>query len=189
MSPAKAEQEAKETYDGWGKSLSQGQSDAVKGYTVISRHINDLARGLPPHGSAPPSESTKAQIAELDKAIESAPPTKSPMKAFRTMPLRAIEGLSNGDPQSLVGAELGDKGFCSTTLDSKVAEEMYGLAEVVVEISLPKGTKGAYLGEGVRDDSVEDQKEFLLPRGSKFKISKVEESKTGGYKLTAELVQ
>ncbi len=73
-----------------------------------------------------------------------------------------------------------DKGFVSTSLDKKIAEELLTGGGALVKITLPKGTHAVrILSEG--------QQEILLGRGMKFKLS-VFGHKQGNYLARAEVV-
>lgn len=114
-------------------------------------------------------------IDSLDKAIETAPPLSEEVIAYR-----GIKGNGLNFFETLkVGDVFEDKGYVSTTVDAGVAQQfgssgsMYqGLA---MRIKLPAGSKGifpsGYKALG-RDDWERnaDEAEFLLPRGSKFKV-------------------
>lgn len=81
--------------------------------------------------------------------------------------------LSKLDPENfLPGDVMEDLGFLSTTVlsDSKKFEGTAGISSeegTTFEILVPKGTKGAYLGDF---SSVKSEKEFLIARGYRYKV-------------------
>ena len=67
---------------------------------------------------------------------------------------------------------LEDPGFTSTSINPEIAAGFTPLDDAVMfRIVLPKETQGAYLASGLSDNHHE--KEFLLPKGSKFRYTKV----------------
>lgn len=73
-----------------------------------------------------------------------------------------------------------EKGYSSTSLirDHKkfgeAAEEIFDAKAVQLVINVPKGSKGAYL-DFVEEASNREDAEFLLPRGVKYTVTKVEQ--------------
>ena len=116
----------------------------------------------------------KAIFESLDKAIETAPPLSEELVTYRGVKgngLDFFEKLKVGDTWE-------DKGFTSTTIDPGVAQQFGGSLPyyegIVFRMKLPAGTKGIFPSGyhepmyGWQADTSEA--EFLLPRGSKFKI-------------------
>ena len=110
----------------------------------------------------------------LDKAIEIAPPLSEELVAYRGVKgngLDFFESLKVGDVYE-------DKGFTSTTIDPGVAQQFGGSMPyydgIVFRMKLPAGTKGIF-PSGYHEPMYGwtpsmTEAEFLLPRGSKFKI-------------------
>lgn len=117
----------------------------------------------------------------LDKLMESMPALEEDVTVWRAVnnvtwltpeiqsTLTALENASK-----LVGTEIVDSGFVSTTT---LRQQAYKWAELkdggtLIEIRVPKGVKGAWLGkvspETQRNAIV--KRELLLPRGAKFKV-------------------
>ncbi|KNY20370.1 ADP-ribosyltransferase [Methylobacterium sp. ARG-1] len=81
------------------------------------------------------------------------------------------------------GAILRDGGYVSTSLHRSTADESFsGEDGVVLKLLLPKGNR-AYLMNGRGASSFAMEHEVMLPRGSRFRIRKVE-----GNVLTAEVL-
>ena len=80
------------------------------------------------------------------------------------------------------GSTFTDAGFISSTLTPTVAEKFAGEKGVIMEIGIPKGSHGLYIG--VRGlTAFPTESEFLLPRSSTFKV--VERS---GNRIRVQLV-
>jgi hypothetical protein len=145
-----------------------GEYESALGYS-----LNDALRDPQVSESA-----FKDTIEFLDRAIETAPPLREEVIAYRGVKgngLNFFEKLTVGDVFE-------DKGYVSTTIDAGVAQQfgtsgsMYqGLA---MRIKLPAGSKGIF-PSGYKDQSEENwdrnasEAEFLLPRGSKFKVTAI----------------
>lgn len=145
-----------------------GEYESALGYS-----LNDALRD--PQVS---EKSFKDTIEFLDKAIETAPPLREEVIAYRGIKgngLNFFEKLKEGDVFE-------DKGYVSTTIDAGVAQQfgtsgsMYqGLA---MRLRLPAGSKGIF-PSGYKEQSEANwdrnagEAEFLLPRGSKFKVTAI----------------
>lgn len=71
--------------------------------------------------------------------------------------LNKLEGLNFTDPS-----------YGSTSIDKAVAHNFLNThSRVVLEIAAPKGTKGSWIGD---KSSFEEEKEFLMPRSTKYAI-------------------
>lgn len=105
----------------------------------------------------------------LDAALALAPRTPEDILVYR--------GMRNMDiSQFQPGTRFVDKGYVSTSMNKGVSDSFGGSASVRFEIHVPKGSQGAYM---VGSDHPEEQ-EFLLPRGSTFRILEVLDQGTGG---------
>jgi hypothetical protein len=145
-----------------------GEYESALGYS-----LNDALRD--PQVS---EKSFKDTIEFLDKAIETAPPLREEVIAYR-----GIKGNGlNFFEKLTVGDVFEDKGYVSTTIDAGVAQQfgtsgsMYqGLA---MRLRLPAGSKGIF-PSGYKEQSEANwdrnagEAEFLLPRGSKFKVTAI----------------
>lgn len=166
-----------ETY---AKSLSDEDKQVIQDYqsTGVYDPLNNYLRTgkLAPTGELPDEnlfqggfDTEEAQgyvdsvIADMDRLIDG---------SVTTEPLTVYRGVGNGVlPSRLVaGNVVIDKGFASTSADSEEASGFAGKTGTVLKISLPTGAKA------LATDSILDlgQKEFILPRGTMFGISKVE---------------
>jgi hypothetical protein len=140
---------------------------AVEAYqTRIGYTINEALRD--PQIS---TDQVEHLIKGIDKAIEQAVPTKQDMTVYRGIKgngLDFFESLKAGDVYE-------DKGYTSTTLDTdtvtKFAVQGSLYQGVVLRMQIPAGTKGLFPASvtGMTQASSREA-EFLLPRGSKFKV-------------------
>jgi len=168
-------------YQGWtaqhgGPKVAKEHIEDVKyyqrnGYIGIN---NVLRRG----GGEVPTGDLGKTVAALDESLRQAAPLKESVTVFRgmaTMP----EGLTEG-------AVIADKAFVSTTASSKVVKDFLGKSDTPVEmrITLPKGERVLSMVHATGVKKFAKEQEILLPRNTKFRVSKVE---TSGGKTIAHL--
>ena len=109
----------------------------------------------------------------LDKAIDIAPPLSEELVTYRGV---KGDGLNFFETKE-VGDTWEDKGYTSTTIDAGVAQQFGGSQPydgLVFRMKLPAGTKGIF-PSGYHEPMYGwspsmTEAEFLMPRGSKFKI-------------------
>ena len=116
----------------------------------------------------------KPIIDALDKAMEIAPPLSEEVVAYRGVKGNGLDFFD----RLKVGDTWEDKGFTSTTIDPAIARRFGGSQPyydgIIFRIKLPAGTKGIFPSGyhepmyGWEPDTSEA--EFLMPRGSKFKV-------------------
>ncbi len=111
----------------------------------------------------------------LDEAIETAPAVKKPTVVWRGVDKKWVPAD---------GTVFRDRGYVSTSADGQMAtafgEDAVGTT--VMRIGLPKGQRGVYLPalkDVPRSGSFQKEKEWLLPRGTRFRV-------LGRRQLTAE---
>lgn len=105
----------------------------------------------------------KRQIADLDAVIARSH-VKSDVQVFRGV--RGSAAKEQFD-KAKVGDTFTDKGFVSTSIAKTVGDKYQG--DVRVFITLKKGSPAAYIGDVA---SNKNDQEVVLPRGSKFLITK-----------------
>ena len=149
----------------WADKLSSEERGAVKGYAEDSFiRINESLR----HGGVPEPETIV-----IDRALAKSPLEKD-MTVFRG-------GIDPGK-----GKVFRDKGFVSTTMDSKLLDN--SSYDAIWEISVPKGTNAGYVNHAAGTAGTRmDEKELLLQRGLKYKIIS-RESVGGKVRIKAEVV-
>lgn len=114
-------------------------------------------------------------IKKLDEAIDAIEPIKEELIAYRGVKGNGLDFFN----KLKVGDIYEDKGFTSTTIDPYVAKQFGGQQPyyegLVFKYKLPAGTKGIFPG-AFTDKSIgrdTSEAEFLLPRGSKFKVTAI----------------
>lgn len=183
---ARASAAAESVLDSMGGSVSPGHAAAL-GYYQQAGHvfINRTLRGqdhLTYAGTGTPESHIKKRRAEneahakvIDAAIRRSPPLPNDVTVFR------------GSAQGLAvkpGSTVRDKGFVSTSASPKVAKKFSkashdtgggkGGGATLFRIKVPKGKRGLWMPK--LGGSYANEKEFLLPRGSKFKVTRVTKS-------------
>lgn len=156
--------QADREWNSWAKGLSKNERSALENYQSepfhrkptdyikINRHLRD---------GDDPTPATRAAVKGLDNAINKG-----------SVPQNTL--VYRGLPANLIGKEgsvFQDNGFVSTSLNSKVAGNFATSKNVIAEIRVPKGSKGAYMDSLKTDLSKQQpEHELILPRGSRFKI-------------------
>lgn len=153
-----------------------------------AQDYSDINGGLR-HG--PLSPASKKQVAAIDKLIAMTPPTEADITVYK-----GVKGNWTKDLE--VGSTVEDKGFLSTSLRPDVAMRFaapttsFKEKTTVFEVKVPKGTHFApsqvNMEDGYTTSSgkqwMDNEAEFLMPRGQKLKITAIEEreiSSTGEY--------
>jgi hypothetical protein len=164
-------------HDHLGKpSLSPAQKKAFSAYQdpTGGGYLNDYLHGIKYRGKP---DAAEKQAAVMDSVFKDAKPTDKPMVLYRGM---NAKGLS-------VGKTFSDNGFVSTTTEPAIASE-YSEGKPIVRVHVPAGSKAIsvahMVGEnphskitsdalGTTDEDTGDavEREALLPRGSKFKVT------------------
>jgi hypothetical protein len=111
-------------------------------------------------------------IDALDKAMDIAPPLSEELVAYRGVKGNGLDFFTT----KKVGDTWEDKGYTSTTIDAGVAQQFASSYSegLVFRMKLPAGSKGIFPAgyheplNGWTPSTTEA--EFLIPRGSKFKI-------------------
>lgn len=179
--------------DEWAKNLTQDEQNAILDYTSgDGMDLNDYHRRKNYFENI--SEVPKGYINELDektKLLDSAIDKfalEKDQKVYRRVNANALEeltGLKANDEwyelqfeengleklkRKLVGKEYIDNGYISTALNRDEVFRLYEDTEILLEIDVPKGSKGAFIG---KYSAIEDQTELMLARGSRFDIEDI----------------
>ena len=148
------------------KLLSPNEKQVLQNYKEFgSRPINLLLRnGILISGSPTSEEELKQQILTMDKAFQKVPLTSENMFLFRGIrsDTKIYEHLDAN-----IGRIFTDNGFLSTTSNANIAQKFGKL----ILIKIPKGTKVIPL-DFAAGTSSQKEEEILLPRNSRFKVSK-----------------
>jgi hypothetical protein len=177
--------------DGFRRQLSGSQRQALSDYSANEQYtaINNHLRHGKDIGKA--AETLKG----VDEAFDSPDAVlKEDVTVYRGVRANFFEkqGL---DVNNLVGTTITDKGFMSTTIDAGITKRFLkdaghgeDLGGAVIEIRVPKGSKGIYMGQGLSQFSTEA--ELLMPRGTSLQFTKASAPDARGrVRLVAELVE
>lgn len=136
---------------------------------------------------------SKRLIENLDGAISKSEADENVI-AFRGLDLRGVLenlGIESGHVKELEGRVIRDHGYVSTSISEEVAKGFCGgNTSAVLHIKIPKGSRVLFLDS--MKDKYKGEAEALLPRGSSFRILKVDtsEGESGGnrarYKILME---
>ena len=154
-SDADIEQDAKKTLKGQDISLSKAERQALDKYTDFgSDDINSQLRA---------GDKSNPIIKTIDAAIARSRLSK-PITVWRGT--KVLVGFKIGD-------EVTELGYVSTSTNFfTAANEFGGTSGVQTKIFIPIGANALYLEPFVKNG----QHEVLLPRGSKFRVNKIEET-------------
>lgn len=88
--------------------------------------------------------------------------------------------LKTDDLDSLVGRELRAETVWSTTFRPEITAEFTyeGAHPAVFRIEAPRGSKGAYLGTDRIGSFLDHEREFLMPRGTRFRVRRISTTTT-----------
>jgi hypothetical protein len=173
-------------YQEWWDSLNPDEQRALRMYQDMTHgSINHYLREGTAH--QPYTEAQlQGMIKDLDRALARGRLGRDVTVYRGVYSARVVYGTT---PEGLVGRTIHDKGFHSTSLSRKIAQEDFAGRHpeaVTFRIQVPKGSKGGYLGSlGSRD--MVHEREFLLPRGQKYRVTKVTKT-SKGYIADAELL-
>jgi len=149
----------------------------------VSYAINEQLRGLEPVNPA-----RMIDAGRIESAIAAGPQTPDDLVLWRKVGKRWKDRY--GDLKALVGREITDEGFMSTSL----VRGAYTVSDPVeMRLSVPKGTHALHMNAlpiaGYPDESIGAvEYELLLQRGSKLKVTAVSLTERGEPLLHAELV-
>jgi hypothetical protein len=187
--PEELREWADEGYGDWLGGLEASESDALEGYTKDRhRFINEALRNG--EGVLPEQDDDlKAEIEALDAALDKSE-VPGNVTVFRMMSdPTMLAAFESGD---LEGATFVDYGYTSTTMTPEYLKTIadYSTSEPMqVTINVPKGTRGAYLGESSAEP---DEHEMLLKRGTLFRVTSAKRgrmlNKEEGLKVRMEVV-
>ncbi|MEV0108818.1 toxin glutamine deamidase domain-containing protein [Nocardia sp. NPDC050799] len=160
--------------------------DQVLGRPDVEAHLEQLdadqdtlSRLTAYLGTAPTQAAFDRRITDLDAAVDR-PIPGGPLRAVRGMNdisfLTASDGapLGGRDPRLLVGTTQQEPAYLSTSLGKVPAFP----GTVRIELDLPAGTRGLWLG---RNGRYAYERELLLARGTVYQITEVVPNPTGDY--------
>ena len=148
----------------WTKSLTVAEKSSILDYSQGEFFdINDILRK-----NNKITKETAGKYYDKINQIESALDKfelKENILVYRKVNFDAV---GHYDLTQLVGKDVIDKGFMSTSL---LEEGFTASEDVIMEIVVPKGSKGAYIND--LSNFQNKEYEFLLQRNTKLKITKV----------------
>ena len=200
--PADADKLLREQTAKVWRDLDEESRYALNAYTYMAyMDINPALRG-----TDTPSESTKAQISRITKAIDQCE-LQQDTYLYRGVDIFALskmlgvtyDRLTDGDPGKFVGMEITDKEFMSCgTAEGKGFDD----SGVYMRIYCPKGTKAMYAepfsayGNGGKGDwdgnsaqtSFSTEFETILQRGTRMQITSATKNEYGSFELECQVV-
>jgi hypothetical protein len=164
-------------YEKWAAQLTGKEKDAIEAYTGPGyQSLNKQGKSLR-EGSKLDPESAGAAKA-LDGALAKG-------KTDRDIIVhRGVNGVDViREIRMNVGGTFSDRAYQSTSVDSALARDFSN--HMVVNIHVPKGSSGAYVG-GLRFEN-HYEREFVLPRNSTYRIIGVSKDASGRHVVDARL--
>lgn len=156
------------------KSMDEAydMKDAISEYTDENYRNNYLLINGRLNREEILADDTKRNVDLIQKAI-SANPLKKDMMVYRAVDLKDFDNIR-------IGSEIYNKGFTSTSLTEYVAKKFeYGKYEpAMIEIQVPAGTKGVYIGADTFSQM--NEKEILFGLNTKITIIEVNGNRLKG---------
>ena len=147
----------------WESRLSDDEKKVIHEYTDFAYlKMNKLLRGIPFPGSEKVVNEARERVEILSNALDKSN-TETDFTVFRGADIDYLDGIDLSDLSSLIGKEIVDKGFSSTSIEKSTDFKK----RVQLEIQVPKGSKAAYIENLSANDH---EQEVILGKGSKFKI-------------------
>lgn len=151
-----------------GDPLTPEQEQAVHDYSVTAYH--DMNTCLRTGQSCTAEANT--QNGQLRDALR---PLGQPATVFRSTNLEHLGGAQSiDDLERLVGYDISDNGFSSTSLDP-TATEIFG--DVDMQIEVPAGTPAIYTGSRA---ALPDEQELILGPRTQFRVLEVNRNTPSG---------
>jgi hypothetical protein len=167
-----------------GGKRDQAKAEAFTDYTGGKFNpINKGLRGQTIRDKDPLTKGIKQDIRRMDEVMESNPLAQD-IRAYRGDAGGALPKngkLSDNEFLSLGGITYKDEGFTSTTVSPGIIDQPYEY-----ELLVPKGSRGTYIDSVSRFDN---ENEFLIGRGSEYRILETSIQDDGTRNLVVEVVQ
>jgi hypothetical protein len=156
---------------GSGSELTPEEFQAVKSYGREDYAVlNSYLRNDP--GKMPEKYSNLTK--NIDSAISKQDPLPADTVVYRGLSYKGAFG--NKKPNELIGSVIEDKGFMSTSMSKEVSDTF---GSTTLKITVPAGAKGLDMASNLGTVSSKIEKEILLPRGTRFQITSVNQDKGG----------
>jgi hypothetical protein len=150
--------------------ITDDNKQAVAQYVSSSAALNVALRNHQGSGALSDFSSFKSQVDTLDKMMESARDYAVPIRMMRGIPKHVVSDFKVGDT-------FADKAYCSTSFSKSKSNDFGDSARL--HITLPKGFKFLSIpswakASGSTSHYAMAEAEAILPRGTGFKINKIE---------------
>lgn len=174
--------EAEQSYQEWAAKLTDVERRAVRVYTGQQyKEINGALRAKKFPGRI------KETIAYIDSALAKASLDRDTITYRGASLLDVLKVSEIKDPAKLVGREIHDLGFLSTSRDKDLAQTWANAHQVAFwEVRIPKGTKGAFVAPTAYQ---EKEQEVLLARGQKLRIIEANIDRKGKGTIVVEVIK
>lgn len=197
--PSKEDIQESQKYDveakSWADKLTEGQVEACEVYssTEGANGILDALRGKPsdPEGGSRSGD----EIDNYKNAYDNAKSySKQIDAAIQKGKLSEDTVLYRGTDASglKVGQTVTENGYMSTSRDSTVAEDFVGTSgrasakAAIMIVSAPKNSKVGFLSAV---SAVPEESEILFPRGTKYKVDKIDRAHDGAYTVHVKILK
>ena len=173
----------------WANSLSEAEKHAIANYTVNSDGVNDGLRGIKPNTKGMEPEQKADYLKSYKNAQSEAKFIDSAIaKGTLSKPATLYRGADATGMK--VGQTITEKGYLSTSREPTVAEEFVGSSEGTAKsaIMVIKAPKGMNVGHMEALSVVPDEREVLFPRGTKYKVDKINNSYEGHYTVHVSMI-
>ena len=153
-------------------NLTPEEFSALKAYGREDYAVLNSRLRHEPYDKMP--EKYQEMTKNMDSAFTKQTPLASDTKVFRGV--NYGNAFGSAKPDSLVGKVIEDKGFMSTTTSVDVAGTF---GSTRLNIVVPKGTKVVNMAQTLQSVAAKQERELLLPRGTKLQITHVAQTKGG----------
>jgi hypothetical protein len=155
-----------------GTKLTPEEFSAVKAYSREDYAVLNSRLRNEPFEKMP--EKYQEMTKNIDSAFNKQTPLEHDLKVHRGTNYGNVFGSKK--PEQIVGASVTDKGYISTTTSVDVAQTF---GSTRLNLVIPKGTKVINMAETLGTVSAKQEREILLPRGTKFQVTHVTQTKGG----------
>lgn len=178
----------KRHFQSWADGLTKKERDELRNYTETD--FTSINRRLRTGGKLyqMSEEDFNEKVQQIDSALGKAE-IPEPVVSYRGVIGDFAKKLGESKPGEVVT----DLGYSSTSLREGKAVEFAGdngislTSNTVMRISIPAGTKGAYLN-AAKISTYVGENEILLARGTKFRVIKTEKTGKDAYTVDVEVI-
>lgn len=164
-----ASQEWAEThYASWVDNLSRGQHRSIEQYAA--EEYTSINKGLRTGRGDDPEWIWNTQVSDIDSALAQ---TRAPSDVLVH---RQVKDYTGDGPWAKLkaGDEFTDQGYVSTSLSNVDPVKLGGTPGVInMRITVRRGQPGAPIARVINDPIARREDEFLLPRGTRFRVTSV----------------